>query len=138
MCWQVRELTEAVQRDKVTQKETAAAARDLEAKVKDIQGHREREFKKAEEELKRAKEAAAHHGTAWQQRAQELETLKLEVAELQQAVASSEQQLQQAKLQADALTETRDEAKEEHARTKVGAFTNCPLLFYQNCRKLEK
>lgn len=38
----VEELSAAVERDKVTQKETAAKARELEAKVKDIKGHRER------------------------------------------------------------------------------------------------
>lgn len=36
------QLNEAVERDKAKQMETAARARELEAKVKDIKGHRER------------------------------------------------------------------------------------------------
>lgn len=39
---QVKELTAAVERDKGTQKETAAKAKELEVKVGDIKGHRER------------------------------------------------------------------------------------------------
>ncbi|XP_026725699.1 structural maintenance of chromosomes protein 2 [Trichoplusia ni] len=91
---EVAALNEAVERDRATQKETAARARELEAKVKDIKGHREREFKKAEEALNKAKREAEHHGGLWRQRSQELQTLRLEVGELQAAVQAAAQQLQ--------------------------------------------
>ncbi|CAB3219835.1 unnamed protein product [Arctia plantaginis] len=114
---QVEELTAAVERDKVTQKETAARARELEAKVKDIKGHREREFKKAEEALKKAKKDAELHGNSWKQREQELETLKLEVQELENAVTTSRQQLEETSQAAEQLRETFEAAKLEHERT---------------------
>ncbi|XP_047033737.1 structural maintenance of chromosomes protein 2 [Helicoverpa zea] len=112
---QVAELTAAVTRDRETQKETAARAAQLEEKVRDIKGHREREFKKAEEALKKAKKDAELHGSSWKQREQELETLKLEVSELQQAVATSTQQLAETKAAAEALHESLEKAKEEHS-----------------------
>lgn len=40
--FQLNELTAAMEQDKVTQKATAAKAKELEAKVRDIKGHRER------------------------------------------------------------------------------------------------
>lgn len=112
---QVSELSAAVERDRVTQKETAARAKDLEAKVKDIKGHREREYKKAEEALKKAKKEAEHHGNSWKQREQDLETLKLEVQELQNSVATSRQQLEETSTAAEELKRAVETAKEEHA-----------------------
>ncbi|KAJ8724192.1 hypothetical protein PYW07_008172 [Mythimna separata] len=112
---QVAELTAAVERDKLTQQQTAARARELEAKVRDIKGHREREFKKAEEALKKAKQEAERHGASWKQREQELETLKLEVAELQQAVANNLTQLQAGADAAGELRAALEAARQEHA-----------------------
>ncbi|CAG4930363.1 unnamed protein product [Parnassius apollo] len=111
----VEQLSAAVERDKVTQNETAARAKELEAKVKDIKGHREREFKKAEEALKKAKKDAENHSTSWKKREQEFETLKLEVRELEQAVATSTQQLEETNEASKALQENLTAAKNEHA-----------------------
>ncbi|XP_052756317.1 structural maintenance of chromosomes protein 2 [Galleria mellonella] len=113
---QVKELTAAVERDKETQKETAARARELELKVKDIKGHREREFKKAEEALKKAKKDAEQHSSSWKQREQEFETLRLEVSELETAVASSEQSLNETEESAATLQNALQEAKDEHEK----------------------
>ncbi|KAL4704529.1 hypothetical protein ACJJTC_002143 [Scirpophaga incertulas] len=87
----VAELEAAEEQEKITQQETAARARELEAKVKDIKGHREREFKKAEESLKRAKKNAEECSSRWKQREQEFEAMRLEVAELEAAAAASTQ-----------------------------------------------
>ncbi|XP_050354387.1 structural maintenance of chromosomes protein 2 [Nymphalis io] len=125
----VAELTAAVEQDKRTQSETAAKARDLEAKVKDIKGHREREFKKAEEELKKAKKEAEQSSRLWKQREQEFETLRLEVDELQRAVDASAEQLADAdgaaeRLRADcdaaaaALAAAADVVKELQSKIK--------------------
>ncbi|XP_059050809.1 structural maintenance of chromosomes protein 2 [Achroia grisella] len=111
---QVEELTAAVERDKQTQSETAARARELELKVKDIKGHRDREFKKAEEALKKAKKDAELHSSSWKQREQEFETLRLEVAELKQAVANSEQSLEETQNAAAELEQKQNDAKTEH------------------------
>ncbi|XP_013192741.2 structural maintenance of chromosomes protein 2 [Amyelois transitella] len=111
----LQELTETVTRDQQVQKETAAKAKELELKVKDIKGHREREFKKAEETLKKAKKDAEKHSTSWKQREQEFETLKLEVGELEQAVANSRAALDQTALAAVALRDTMDQCTAEHS-----------------------
>ncbi|KAM3955882.1 structural maintenance of chromosomes 2 [Aphomia sociella] len=113
---QVAELSAAVERDKATQKEAAARARELELKVKDIKGHREREFKKAEEALKKAKKDAEQHSSSWKLREQEFETLRLEVAELEQAVVGSQQSLKENKEAAAVLQKTLHDAKTEHEK----------------------
>ncbi|XP_039757751.1 structural maintenance of chromosomes protein 2 [Pararge aegeria] len=110
----VAQLAAAEAADRRTQADTAARARDLEAKVKDIKGHREREFKKAEEALKKAKKDAEHHSNSWKQREQEFETLRLEVEELEKAVESSARQLQETKDSLVELQTALQAAKEEH------------------------
>ncbi|XP_053614104.1 structural maintenance of chromosomes protein 2 [Plodia interpunctella] len=112
---QVQDLTATVAADQLVQKETAAKAKELELKVKDIKGHREREFKKAEEALKNAKKEAEQHSNSWKQREQEFETLRLEVAELEQAVASSRAALQHTADSAAALQETLQLCAGDHA-----------------------
>lgn len=80
-----------------------------------------REFKKAEEALKKAKKDAELHGSSWKQREQELETLKLEVAELQQAVLGSRQQLQHTRHAAAALRRSLQAAADEHKQASVSS-----------------
>lgn len=80
-----------------------------------------REFKKAEEALKKAKKEAEQHSSSWKQREQEFETLRLEVTELEQAVATSKQTLQETVEAAVGLQESLQDAKEEHARATVSA-----------------
>ncbi|CAG4984242.1 unnamed protein product [Colias eurytheme] len=111
---QVTQLSSALEEDKKTQTEAAARAKELEAKVKDIKGHREREFKKAELALKKAKEEAEHHSSTWKQREQEFETLRLEVQELQAAVTGSEGQLRDTEQAAGGLAAALETAQKEH------------------------
>ncbi|KPJ17687.1 Structural maintenance of chromosomes protein 2 [Papilio machaon] len=119
---QVEELGAALERDQRTQREAAARAADLEAKVRDIKGHREREFKKAEEALRKAKLDAESDSASWKRREQEFETLKLEVAELRQAAAAGELQLVEGeRLAADlqqALLHATDTHKEAAEKVK--------------------
>lgn len=90
----VQELTRGMEEDKAKQKEAAALAKELELKMKDLKGHREREFKKAEDSLKQAKKAAASSESEWKKREQEFETLNLEVSELARTVEGTRQQLE--------------------------------------------
>lgn len=92
-----------------------------------------REFKKAEEALKKAKKDAELHGNSWKQREQELETLKLEVQELENAVTASRQQLEETSQAAQQLLETFEAAKQEHARTTVGtSWSHEPHLAFSD------
>lgn len=78
-----------------------------------------REFKKAEETLKRAKKEAEQHSKSWKQREQEFETLRLEVSELEQAVTNSKQQLEETVQATVGLQETLQESKDEHQTSSV-------------------
>ncbi|XP_038206855.1 structural maintenance of chromosomes protein 2 [Zerene cesonia] len=112
---QIKQLSAALEEDKKTQAEASARAKELEAKVKDIKGHREREFQKAEQALKKAKEEAEQHGSTWKQREQEFETLRLEVQELEAAVASTEKQLQDTEQAVEGLAAAFEKAQQEHS-----------------------
>ncbi|KPI95284.1 Structural maintenance of chromosomes protein 2 [Papilio xuthus] len=111
---QVEELGAAVERDLGTQREAEARAADLEAKVRDIKGHREREFKKAEEALRRAKLEAESDSASWKLREREFETLKLEVAELRQAAAAGDHQLAEGERAAEELHRAHLHAAQRH------------------------
>lgn len=78
-----------------------------------------REFKKAEEALKKAKKDAEHHSTLWKQREQEFETLRLEVQELETAVANSTAQLQEMEASEAELNAAMEAATAEHEKTTV-------------------
>ncbi|KAI8425456.1 hypothetical protein MSG28_007201 [Choristoneura fumiferana] len=111
----VAALAHQLEAGRAAQAAAAARANELEAKVKDIKGHREREFKKAEEALKKAKKQAEQHSSSWKQREQEFSTLQLEVAELENGVATSARQLAETKTAAEKLAAALQAAKEEHA-----------------------
>ncbi|OWR45652.1 Structural maintenance of chromosomes protein 2 [Danaus plexippus plexippus] len=110
----VARLTAAVEEDGRTRQETAARARELELKVKDIKGHRERRYKKAEEELKLAKKEAEQHTASWRQREQEHDTLRLELDELRRAVDCGQQALERARDSGRELEEALERAREIH------------------------
>ncbi|KAI8425455.1 hypothetical protein MSG28_007200 [Choristoneura fumiferana] len=115
----VAALAHQLEAGRAAQAAAAARANELEAKVKDIKGHREREFKKAEEALKKAKKQAEQHSSSWKQREQEFSTLQLEVAELENGVATSARQLAETKTAAEKLAAALQAAKEEHASAEV-------------------
>lgn len=118
---QAAQLAAALEQDELVQDEAAGRARDLEAKLKDIKGHREREYKKAEEALKKAKRDVEVHGGAWKLREQELETLRLEAAELQRGAAAARHQLHEhARAAADLARALHDAARSrDHAQEAV-------------------
>lgn len=67
-------------------------AKDIESTLKDAEGHRKRELKKVEEELKKAKKNSEESQKAWKLREQEYETLKLEIEEIKDSIATSNEQ----------------------------------------------
>ncbi|KAH9635451.1 hypothetical protein HF086_003205 [Spodoptera exigua] len=111
----VQELGAGVARDAAARDLADARARDLSLKLRDLKGHRDREFKKAEEALKKAKKEAELHSNSWKQHEQELETLKLEVSELEKAVAASKLQLADNGAAADLLQRNLAAAAQLHA-----------------------
>ncbi|CAH1637528.1 unnamed protein product [Spodoptera littoralis] len=110
----VSELGEAAARAQQARAQADARAAQLQLKLADLQGHRDREFKKAEEALNAAKKDAEFHSNSWKQHEQELETLKLEVSELEKAVASSKQQLAENSAAAERLRLDAERAAADH------------------------
>lgn len=77
------------------------------------------EFKKAEEALQKAKQQAEQHTVSWKAREVELETLQLEVAELQGAVQAARAQLQESAQAAQLLQRDLQQAQEDHRQATV-------------------
>ncbi|GBP22865.1 Structural maintenance of chromosomes protein 2 [Eumeta japonica] len=110
---QAARLAASIEEDKIIQRDAATKANDLETKVKDIKGHREREFKKAEQALNVAKKAAEQNSGEWKRREQEFETLRLEVADLERTVATSRTQLENERAAEEQLKEQLQEAEQQ-------------------------
>lgn len=87
-----------------------------------------REFKKAEQALKKAKQEAQTHGGAWRAREQELHTLRLQAAELQAAVRAGRGQLDEAAATAIALQADLAEAAHQHAAAEVTVPHTCSAV----------
>lgn len=72
--------------------------------------------------MKKAKKDAEFHSNSWKQHEQELETLKLEVSELEKAVASSKQQLAENSAAAERLKQDAERAAAEHSAAAVRTY----------------
>ncbi|KAH8372776.1 hypothetical protein KR009_004687 [Drosophila setifemur] len=77
------------------QKTSQAKIKNIEGKLTDAKGYRERELKTATNEVKDAKQRAEKSRENWKKREQEFETLQLEITELQKTIESAKQQLQE-------------------------------------------
>lgn len=69
--------------------------KDVEAKLKDAKGYREREIKSATDEMKAAKKKMEQSKANWTKREQEYETLRLEIEELKKTCETSKTQFQE-------------------------------------------
>ena len=76
-----------------TKTKNEAKVKDLSSKLADSAGHREREIKAADCELKQTQTKYEESRKNWQKREQEYETLKLEIEELQKTLAESQDQI---------------------------------------------
>nr|XP_029731204.1 structural maintenance of chromosomes protein 2-like [Aedes albopictus] len=74
------------------QTQANAKVKDISAKIADSKGHRERELKAAEDELKRAKKKSDESRKNWKKHEQSFETLRLEIEELQKGIAAAKEQ----------------------------------------------
>ncbi|KAM8711621.1 hypothetical protein ACLKA7_012176 [Drosophila subpalustris] len=83
--------TEAREKQKTSQ----AKVKDVEAKLSDAKGYRERELKAVSNEMKAAKLRAEKSHVNWKKREQEFETLQLEISELQKSIDTARAQHQQ-------------------------------------------
>ncbi|XP_017838367.1 structural maintenance of chromosomes protein 2 [Drosophila busckii] len=77
------------------QKKSQAKVKEVEEKLTDAKGYRERELKAVGNEMKSAKQKAEKSRADWKKREQEFETLQLEITELQKSIETATQQHQE-------------------------------------------
>ncbi|XP_060524474.1 structural maintenance of chromosomes protein 2 [Cylas formicarius] len=121
---QIDELQARVQSSKAIEQRCVQKARDLEVKMKDSTGYREKKLKEAEAEMKQLKRQADKSKEEWRQREQEYETLTLEIAELKKSIENVRQDLLASEAVLEKLQEEFEEvtARSKEVKDKVKAL----------------
>lgn len=91
----IESLKEIIVKARETQTNNNRKAQDIQFKLSDSKGHRERELKSAEQEMKDMKKKSEESRKNWKKHEQQFETLKLEIEELKKGIASSKEQVEQ-------------------------------------------
>lgn len=129
----VQALQGTIEQCRVTKTQNEAKVKDLSAKLADSKGHRERELKSADDELKKSKHKSDQSRSNWKKREQEYETLKLEIEELnktikegKEQIVTFETQIINLKKQIEEKSSTDGDLKvqSEELRTKIKAHKN--------------
>ncbi|XP_004517608.1 structural maintenance of chromosomes protein 2 [Ceratitis capitata] len=89
---QIETLEGDLNKARETQKNTRGKIKDIEAKLADAKGFRERELKAASEAMKQAKKKSEESRNNWKKREQEFETLQLEIEELKKSIEKTTEQ----------------------------------------------
>jgi structural maintenance of chromosome 2 len=89
----VQALQQTIEECKATKVQNEAKVKDLSSKLSDSKGHRERELKSAENDLKKSKQKHEQSRSNWKKREQEYETLKMEIEELNKTIADGKEQV---------------------------------------------
>lgn len=69
-------------------------AKDLQNKMNDSKGYRDRKLKEAEAEMKAMKQKSEKSRKEWKKREQDYETLNLEISELKKSLETTQQELE--------------------------------------------
>lgn len=97
-----------------TQKTSRNKIKDIEAKLADAKGFRERELKSAAEAMKEAKKKSEESRNNWKKREQEFETLQLEIEELHKSIKKTTERR-------DAMVESIEKMKTNLQELRVGS-----------------
>lgn len=89
----IEALTKTIEECRASKVNNEAKVKDLSEKLTDGKGHREKELKSAETELKKSKQKHEQSQKNWKKREQEYETMKLEIEELKKTIAEGKQQM---------------------------------------------
>ncbi|KAM7341587.1 structural maintenance of chromosomes 2 isoform 2-T2 [Cochliomyia hominivorax] len=85
----ITSLEEELERAKCLQKSSNAKVKEIESKLADAKGFRERELKTATEAMKQAKIKAENSSNNWKKHEQDFETLQLEIETLTKEISNS-------------------------------------------------
>lgn len=99
----IQMLEETIAECKVTKTQNEAKVKDLSEKLADSKGHRDRELKTAESDMKLTKKKYDLSRSNWTKREQEYETLKLEIEELKKTIAEGHEQVADIETQIESL-----------------------------------
>jgi structural maintenance of chromosome 2 len=91
----IEKLTQTIDECRVIIATNQEKVKDLKLKLSDSKGHREKELKNADIELKKAKQKHDLSQKNWKKREQEYETMKLEIEDLKKTIAESKEQVEQ-------------------------------------------
>lgn len=86
--------------------------KDIEAKLADAKGFRERELKAAQNAMKAAKKKSEESKSNWKKREQEYETLQLEIEEIKKSITNSKSQLDEISGNVSNLEENLEQLKD--------------------------
>lgn len=95
----IKSLDDELTKAKETQKSSQAKVKELEAKIADSKGFRERELKAATESMKSAKAKAEKSSNSWKKYEQQYETLQLEIETLNKDIKNAQDTAEKTKEQ---------------------------------------
>lgn len=128
-------ITECIQTKKLNEEKV----KDLSSKLTDSKGHRDRELKAADINLKNTKQKYDQSRSNWQKREQECETLTLEIEELkktivegQEQVAAIEKQIENLQKQVDETSNSDGDLKKRSEELREAIKTQKDAIAAQN------
>ncbi|KAJ6645604.1 Structural maintenance of chromosomes protein 2 [Pseudolycoriella hygida] len=101
----VESLQKIIVQSKEVDKTASLKVKDIEEKLSDAKGYRERELKAATDEMKRLKKKSEESKKKWKTREQEYETMSMEIEELKKGIATATEQKQKTIEDIEALKE---------------------------------
>lgn len=90
----IDELQQTIKTCKENETKWNQKAKDLQNKMNDAKGYRDKKLKEAEAEMKAMKQKSEKSRKEWKQREQDYETLNLEISELKKTLETTQQELE--------------------------------------------
>lgn len=112
-------LSEKLKQTEIMERKNNEKAIDLEKKVKDSKGYKEKQFKQVEMEMQQLKKKMEKSRDNWQKHEQNYETLNLEINELKKEIINIKEQLDLVEQNLLQLQEKYEIAKIEAGKKKV-------------------
>ncbi|XP_050294064.1 structural maintenance of chromosomes protein 2 [Anthonomus grandis grandis] len=109
---QIAQLTQKVKSCQEIAQQYSGKVKDLEVKMRDSTGYREKRLKEAEAELKKAKKQMDKSKEEWRKREQDYDTLMLEIQELKKSLENTKVELGNIEEHIKKLTEEYNEKSE--------------------------
>ncbi|CAO1400186.1 unnamed protein product [Diamesa serratosioi] len=107
----VQILTEKIEESRKILKQNDLKVKDITSKLFDSKGHRERELKTAELDMRNFKQQSEQSSINWKKQEQNFETLKLEIEDLQKTLVISTEQMVKIRKQIEVMNTEQESTK---------------------------